>query len=175
MLYNIPYLTGVNLGNDATLRLADHPNIAGLKDCSADRSQSRDLLYRRAAGFAVLTGEDAEYYQALIDGADGGILASAHIETETFAQVWTLVTAGERDAALVRWRSVADLTRLLFAEPSPAPIKYWLWRTGLIDSAEVRLPMTEVSTELAARLDLEIERLSYRHRDVHRDEAIRLF
>lgn len=174
MLYNIPYRTGVNLGNDAILRLADHPNIAGLKDCSADRSQSRDLLQRRASGFAVLTGEDTEYYQALIDGADGGILASAHIETETFAQVWTLLIAGERDAALVRWRSVADLTRLLFAEPSPAPIKYWLWRTGLIDSAEVRLPMTEVSTELAARLDLEIEGLSHRHREEHRDEAMRL-
>jgi 4-hydroxy-tetrahydrodipicolinate synthase len=174
MLYNIPYRTGVNLGNDAILRLADHPNIAGLKDCSADRSQSRDLLQRRASGFAVLTGEDTEYYQALIDGADGGVLASAHIESETFAQVWTLLIAGERDAALVRWRSVADLTRLLFAEPSPAPIKYWLWRTGLIDSAEVRLPMTEVSTELAARLDLEIEGLSHRHREEHRDEAIRL-
>jgi len=47
---------------------------------------------------------------------------------------------------------------LLFTEPSPAPIKHWLWRTGLIDSAEVRLPMTPVSAELAARLDREIER-----------------
>jgi 4-hydroxy-tetrahydrodipicolinate synthase len=46
----------------------------------------------------------------------------------------------------------------LFSEPSPAPIKHWLARSGLIESAEVRLPMTEVSTELAARLDLEIER-----------------
>jgi len=158
MLYNIPYRTGVNLGNEAMLRLADHPNIAGLKDCCADRNQSLDLLRRRPAGFAVLTGEDAQYHEALIDGADGGILASAHIETETFAQVWRLAVAGEHNAALARWRSVADLSRLLFSEPSPAPIKYWLWRTGLIESAEVRLPMTEVSAELAARLDLEIER-----------------
>ena len=66
--------------------------------------------------------------------------------------------AGECDAALSCWRSVADLARLLFAEPSPAPIKYWLWRTGLIDSAELRLPMTAVSAEFAARLDLEIQR-----------------
>jgi 4-hydroxy-tetrahydrodipicolinate synthase len=50
------------------------------------------------------------------------------------------------------------LTRLLFAEPSPAPAKYWLARSGLIDSAEVRLPMVEVSPELAALLDEEIER-----------------
>ena len=158
MLYNIPYRTGVNLGNEAMLRLADHPDIVGLKDCSADRNQSLDLMRRRPLGFAVLTGEDAQYYEALIDGADGGILASAHIETEMFANIRSLVVAGERDAALSCWRSFAELTRLLFSEPSPAPIKYWLWRTGLIDSAEVRLPMTEVSTDLAARLDREIER-----------------
>jgi 4-hydroxy-tetrahydrodipicolinate synthase len=158
MLYNIPYRTGVNLGNEAMLRLAEHPNIVGLKDCSADRDQSLDLLRRRPAGFAVLTGEDAQFHEALIDGADGGILASAHIETETFAKIQKLVAAGERDAALSHWRSVADLTRLLFSEPSPAPIKYWLRRSGLIDSAELRLPMTEVSAGLAAGLDREIER-----------------
>jgi 4-hydroxy-tetrahydrodipicolinate synthase len=163
MLYNIPYRTGVNLGNEAMLRLAEHPGIAGLKDCSADRNQSRDLQRRRPDKFAVLTGEDAQYYEALADGADGGILASAHIETETFAQIWKLMAAGERDAALSRWLEVADLTRLLFSEPSPAPIKYWLWRTGLIESAEVRLPMTEVSREFAAGLDLEIERRLHRH------------
>ncbi len=157
-LYNIPYRTGVNLGNETMLLLADHPNIVGLKDCCADRDQSLDLLRRRPRDFAVLAGEDAQYHDALSDGADGGILASAHVETEVFADICRLMTAGERDAAQARWRSVADLTRLLFAEPSPAPIKHWLWRTGLIDSAEVRLPMTEASPGLAARIDAEIER-----------------
>ncbi|MCF6751035.1 dihydrodipicolinate synthase family protein, partial [Escherichia coli] len=65
---------------------------------------------------------------------------------------------GNHDAALARWHEVAELTRLLFAEPSPAPAKYWLWRSGLIDSPEVRLPMVEVSSELAATIDREIER-----------------
>jgi len=158
MLYNIPYRTGVNLGNEAMLRLAGHGNIVGLKDCSDDRDQSRDLLRRRSDDFAVLTGEDAQYHQALVDGADGGILASAHIETETFANVWKLHEAGDHKSALAAWRSVEELVRLLFSEPSPAPIKHWLWRTGLIESADLRLPMTEVSAELAARLDAEIER-----------------
>jgi 4-hydroxy-tetrahydrodipicolinate synthase len=72
--------------------------------------------------------------------------------------VRTLLKQGNRDAALAAWRSISELTRLLFAEPSPAPAKYWLARKGLIDSAEVRLPMVEVSAELAARLDAEIER-----------------
>ena len=158
VLYNIPYRTSVNLANETLLELAEHPNIVGLKDCCADRAQSIDLLRRRPAGFRVLTGEDAQYYEALTDGADGAILLSAHIETETFAAVRTLMSEGNLDAARARWESVADLTKLLFAEPSPAAAKYWLSRTGLIDSPEVRLPMVEVSAELATRLDREIAR-----------------
>ena len=158
MLYNIPYRTAVNLANETLLRLAEHRNIVGMKDCCADRAQSIELLRQRPAGFRVLTGEDALYYEALTDGADGAILLSAHIETDSFAAVHTLWRDGHRDAALARWQGISELTRLLFAEPSPAPAKYWLARTGLIDRAEVRLPMVEVSAELAARLDAEIER-----------------
>jgi 4-hydroxy-tetrahydrodipicolinate synthase len=158
VLYNIPYRTGVNLENETLLELAGHPNIAGMKDCSANRPQSIDLLQRRPAGFRVLTGEDAEYFDALTDGADGAILLSAHIETAAFAAVRTLLKQGQTDAARERWEGVSGLTRLLFAEPSPAPAKYWLARTGLIESAEVRLPMVEVGAELAARLDTEIAR-----------------
>jgi 4-hydroxy-tetrahydrodipicolinate synthase len=157
VLYNIPYRSAVNLANETLLALAEHPNIVGLKDCSADRAQSIDLLRRRPAGFRVLTGEDAQYFEALDDGADGAILLSAHIETEAFASVRTLIKDGRRDAALAWWQGVAELTRLLFAEPSPAPAKYWLARSGLIERAEVRSPMVEVSAELAARLDREIE------------------
>lgn len=160
VLYNIPYRTAVNLTNETLLQLADHRNIVGIKDCSSDRAQSIDFLKRRPAGFRVLTGEDAQYHEALGDGADGGILLSAHLETEAFAAVHTLMKQGDRDTAAARWENIRELTRLLFAEPSPAPAKYWLARHGLIDSAEVRLPMVEVSEELAARLDTEMARRS---------------
>jgi 4-hydroxy-tetrahydrodipicolinate synthase len=158
VLYNIPYRTAVNLTNETLLQLAGHPNIVGIKDCSADRAQSIDFLARRPAGFRVLTGEDAQYHEALCDGADGAILLSAHLETEAFAAVRTLMKQGDRDAAQACWETISGLTRLLFAEPSPAPAKYWLARARLIDSPEVRLPMVEVSTELAAWLDQEMER-----------------
>lgn len=157
-LYNIPYRTSVNITNQTLLRLAEHPNIVGLKDCGASREQSIALLRDRPKDFRVLTGEDANYFEALTDGADGGIVLSAHVETATFAAVYAEVKRGNHDAALARWNEVAELTRLLFAEPSPAPAKYWLWRSGLIDSPEVRLPMVEVSSELAATIDREIER-----------------
>jgi 4-hydroxy-tetrahydrodipicolinate synthase len=158
VLYNIPYRTAVGIDNDTLLQLAAHPNIVGMKDCCANREQTIDLLRRRPAGFRVLTGEDAQYHNALVDGADGAILLCAHVETEAFAAVRTLLWEGNQEGAEAQWREVAELTRLLFVEPSPAPAKYWLWRNGLIDSPEVRLPMVEVSRELAATLDREIER-----------------
>ena len=159
LIYNIPYRTGVNLGNETMLRLTEHANLVGVKDCSADAAQSFDLLRDRPPGFAVLTGEDALFYAALTQGADGGILASAHVETQAFAAVRDYLLDRDQSRALAAWRKLVDLPRLLFAEPSPAPIKHWLWRIGLIDSAELRLPMTPVSEGLAIRIDREIARL----------------
>jgi 4-hydroxy-tetrahydrodipicolinate synthase len=153
LLYNIPYRTAVNLANETLFRLAELPNIVGVKDCCADATQSYDLLRQRPPGFAVLTGEDSLFYGALAHGADGGVLASAHVDPAAFVALRAGVTGGDRAGALALWRELVDLTRLLFAEPSPAPIKHWLWHQGLIASPELRLPMTGVSPALAARLD----------------------
>ena len=159
VVYNIPYRTGVNLANETLLRLAQRSNIVGVKDCCADPAQSFDLLRARPPGFAVMTGEDALYYGALTHGADGGILAAAHVETARFARIHAHVAAGDHRAALALWRELVDLVRLLFAEPNPAPLKHWLWRAGLIDSPELRLPMVGVSNALAARIDRQMEQV----------------
>ncbi|HEX4570566.1 MAG TPA: 4-hydroxy-tetrahydrodipicolinate synthase [Dongiaceae bacterium] len=152
LIYNIPYRTGVNMTNETLLRLAELPNIIGLKDCAADAAQSAELLRRKPAGFSVLTGEDAQFHAALAQGADGGILAAAHLRTEGFARLRAQLLAGNNAAAREIWHGLIDLVRLLFAEPSPAPVKFCLWQQGLIASPDVRLPMTEVTTALAARL-----------------------
>lgn len=153
LIYNIPYRTGVNLGNETMLQLAERANIVGVKDCSADATQSFDLLRHKPRDFAVLTGEDPLFYTALTQGAEGGITASAHVRTSAFAAIRNRLTAGDQPGALADWQRLADLPRLLFAEPSPGPIKHWLWREGLIDNPEMRLPMMPVSDELAARID----------------------
>ncbi|HEY4164571.1 MAG TPA: dihydrodipicolinate synthase family protein, partial [Dongiaceae bacterium] len=161
LVYNIPYRTGVNIANDTMLRLAELPGIVGVKDCCTDPAQSLDLIRRRPRGFAVMSGEDAQFHLALAQGADGGILASAHIETERFAAIHAAHRDdGDTRAALKLWHDLSELTRLLFAEPNPAPIKYWLYRQGLIDSPEVRLPLTPISAGLAERIDREITRWS---------------
>lgn len=160
LVYHIPYRTGINLSNEVTLQLAEHRNIVGIKDCCADPIQSFELLRSRPAGFVVLSGEDTLFHSAIMQGADGGILAAAHVETAGFALVRKRLLAGDQSGALAAWHRLFDLARLLFAEPNPAPIKHWLWRARLIDSPEVRLPMTPVSDPLAARIGLMLAQTS---------------
>jgi 4-hydroxy-tetrahydrodipicolinate synthase len=153
LIYNIPYRTGVNIANETLLALAAIPNIAGVKDSSGNIAQSLDLLRQRPAAFTVLTGEDAFFYTMLAHGGDGGILASAHVETATFLSVYERMVANDHQGALKAWSRLEPMVPLLFKEPNPVPIKHCLWRQGLIASAECRLPLTRVSDALAKDLD----------------------
>jgi 4-hydroxy-tetrahydrodipicolinate synthase len=153
VIYNIPYRTGVNLANDTLLALAEQPNIVGVKDSSGNLVQSLELLRRRPPGFAVMTGEDNFYYTMLAHGADGGILASAHIATRDFIDIHARMLANDHHGARRLWSQLEGLVPLLFQEANPMPVKYCLWRQGLLRSPECRLPLTQVSPELAAALD----------------------
>ena len=156
LVYNIPHRTGVNLANDTLLALAELPNIAGVKDSSGDVAQSLALLRQRPAGFSVLTGEDAYFYTMLAHGADGGILAAAHLLTETFVAVHERMAANDHGGARALWATLEPMVPLLFRESNPMPIKHCLWRAGLIGSAECRLPLTHVSAALARELETAI-------------------
>ena len=152
-IYNIPYRTAVNLSNDALLELAQVPNIVGVKDSSGSVAQSLELLQRRPKDFAVLTGEDALYFTMMANGADGGILASSHLMTERFVETGRRFAANDLAGARAAWAPLAAFVPLLFAEANPMPIKYLLWRQGLIASPECRLPLTRISDGLAKKLD----------------------
>lgn len=154
IIYNIPYRTGRNMENDTIRRLAELKNIVGLKDASGDFKQSMELLLDRPANFSILCGEDILYYPMMALGGDGGILASAHLKTEAFLQIYELVRSGDYQNALPIWSNLSRLIPLLFAEPSPGPIKYYLNQTGLITSAEARLPIMEITEELGRKLKL---------------------
>jgi 4-hydroxy-tetrahydrodipicolinate synthase len=152
IIYNIPYRTSVNLLNDTLLRLAELPNIVGVKDSSGNIAQSLELLRTRPKGFAVMTGEDSLFYTMLANGADGGILASAHVRTEVFAKVYELMRRNDHQAAHAAWAEIEQMIPLLFKEANPMPIKHLLWRQGALRSPECRLPLTRISTALEQEL-----------------------
>ena len=161
VIYNIPYRTAVNLLNDSLLELAEVANIVGVKDSSGSVAQSLELLARKPADFSVLTGEDALYFTMRANGADGGILAASHVLTERFVEVGRRFAVNDLAGARAAWAPLAAFVPLLFAEANPMPIKYLLWRQGLIASPECRLPLTRISDGLARRLDAAVgERLA---------------
>ena len=156
VIYNIPYRTAVNLSNDSALELAEVANIIGMKDSSGILAQSLDLLARKPADFAVLTGEDALFFTMMANGADGGILAASHLLTGRFVETGRRFAANDIAGARAAWAPLATFVPLLFAEANPMPIKYLLWRQGLIASPECRLPLTRISEGLARRLDAHV-------------------
>jgi 4-hydroxy-tetrahydrodipicolinate synthase len=153
LIYNIPYRTAVNLSNDSLLELAEVSNIVGVKDSSGSIAQSLELLQRKPVDFSVLTGEDALFFTMMANGADGGILAASHLMTAGFVEVGRRFAANDLAGARAAWAPLASFVPLLFAEANPMPIKYLLWRQGLIASPECRLPLTKISDSLARRLD----------------------
>lgn len=153
ILYNIPYRTGVNIENETIYRLAELKNIVGLKDSCGDMKQTMALLMNPPKDFSILTGEDILFYVTLLLGGQGGILASSHLQTEKFVDVYKLVKENNHEEALKIWKGLYEFIPLLFKEPNPAPIKYCLQKLGFIDSAEVRLPLTEITTRLKEKLD----------------------
>lgn len=153
VLYNIPYRTGVNIENETIHHLAELQNIVGLKDACGDAKQSMNLLLNRPEDFSILTGEDILYYFSLTLGGDGGILASAHLKTETFIDIYEKVKNNDHQNALKSWQKLSEVIPLLFEEPNPTPIKYVLCKLGLISSAEVQLPLTPISAGIQKKLD----------------------
>ena len=153
LLYNIPYRTGVNLENDTLYRLAETTNITGIKDSCGIVQQSLELLINRPAGFSVLTGEDILFFLNLTHGGQGGIMAAAHLFTETYVKIFALMEEGSCREAFTLWQTIYNTIPLLFREPNPAPLKYALKRLGLIASEETREPLTGISPGLKQALD----------------------
>jgi 4-hydroxy-tetrahydrodipicolinate synthase len=158
IIYNIPYRTGRNIENDTIFRLSLSPNIIGIKDCCGNINQTIELIRDRKPGFSVLTGEDSLFYFNIVQGGDGGMLASAHLNTETYLDIFKLVKDNDHASAIQKWNKISKAVPLLFKEPNPAPLKYVLARKGLISSDEVRLPLSKITDSLKEAFNRMIEK-----------------
>ena len=148
IVYNVPYRTGVSLGWQALRRLAAVPGIAGMKHAVGGIDHDTIMLMaHRPAGFAVLAGDDALAAPLLALGAAGGILASAHVATRSFARLMAAGAAARGGEGGQRWQRLAQLSAALFAEPNPAVIKGVLHAQGKIPSPAVRLPLLPARAE----------------------------
>ncbi|MFT3701819.1 MAG: 4-hydroxy-tetrahydrodipicolinate synthase [Agriterribacter sp.] len=147
LLYNVPGRTGRNLSAETTLRLAELPNIAGIKEASGDMMQCMQLLKQRPDHFLVSSGDDGLGFPQVACGMDGVISVIANCMPGNFSKMVRLALDGKLKEAKAINDSLLGVYELLFAENNPAGVKSFLTHQGLIENV-LRLPVTPVSDGL---------------------------
>ncbi len=151
IIYNIPGRSSVDMSNATMARLAKLPNIVGVKDATNDLA--RPLRMRREIGvdFALLSGEDATAVAYLAQGGDGCISVTANVAPRLCSELHEAWQRG--DVATVRTinERLIPLHDALFAETSPAPVKYAASLLGRC-TPEVRQPLWQTTPETQDRV-----------------------
>jgi 4-hydroxy-tetrahydrodipicolinate synthase len=161
VVYDVPYRTGQYLSADTLAGLAAVPGVAGLKYAPGGINiDTIALLASPPPGFAILGGDDPFISPLLALGAHGGILASAHLATDGFAELIRRWAAGQAVAARDLGGRLSALSTALFAEPNPAVIKAALAAAGRIPTPAVRPPLLPAGPETTAAALSCAERLS---------------
>jgi 4-hydroxy-tetrahydrodipicolinate synthase len=150
ILYNVPGRTVADISNDTVLRLAQIPNIVGIKDATGNIERGSDLLLRaallqRAHGdFAVYSGDDASTLALILLGAHGTISVTANVAPKLMHEMCIAALNGEvAKAREINFR-LLGLHRNLFVEANPIPVKWAVARMGKMKNA-LRLPLTPLS------------------------------
>lgn len=149
VLYDIPSRTAVRIETATMLSLAAHPNIVAVKDCSGDLDHAQAIV--NDGRLQLLAGDDHRMFATMCQGGVGAIAASAHVRPELFVALHRHIRANDLQAAANLWRALWPLTKVMFEEPSPGPVKAALsHRLGLQD--ELRAPMSRASLTCARRV-----------------------
>ncbi len=144
ILYNVPGRTCADMNNDTVLRLAQIPNIVGIKDATGDIGRGSDLLQRAPKDFAVYSGDDASTLALMLLGAHGAISVTANVAPRLMHEMCMAALNGEVDRAREINFRLLGLHRHLFIEANPIPVKWAVARMGKMKNV-LRLPLTPLS------------------------------
>ena len=157
IIYDIPGRSIVRLEDEVLAELAQHPNIAGIKDATADCGRPTRLLNLIGNQFCQLSGEDATVLPYLAAGGQGCISVVSNIAPALCAELHTVwVKDNNKDRALALHRQLMPLHDALFCEASPGPVKYAASRLGLC-GAQTRMPLVEIADSSKAAVDRALE------------------
>ena len=151
ILYNVPGRTITDLSADTTIRLAEIPNIVGIKDATANMARGAELLKRAPRNFSVYSGEDVSTLALMLLGAHGTISVTANVAPRLMHEMCVAVLKGDRARAIEINNRLLGLHNNLFLESNPIPVKWALNRMGRIESG-IRLPLTPFSARFHGQL-----------------------
>jgi len=151
IIYNIPGRTGVNIEPDTLLRLAEIPNIVGVKEASGNLDQMMIILRDRPKNFSVLSGDDSFSLPLISVGGDGCISVLANEMPAEFSRmIHAALDNNWQQARSIHYHTYA-LMRANFIETNPVPVKAAMAMMGLIEEV-YRLPMVPMQAKNREKL-----------------------
>ena len=140
LLYNVPGRTGCDLLPETIARLAEVPNIVGVKEATGSALRATQVLARVPSRFVVLSGDDATAFPLFALGAKGVISVVSNVAPAEMAEMWDAAAAGRWDRARELHYKLLPLSEGLFIEANPIPVKSALAMMGRI-ADELRPPL----------------------------------
>ena len=150
ILYNVPSRTASDLIPDTVIKLANHPNIIGIKEAVDDSKRLAELLLishkmSHQKKFSVLSGDDPTFNSFMANGGNGVISVAANIIPQHIAKICSLNLSKKFNEAKKLDLNFKNLYELLFVESNPMPVKWMLHKMGKIDSG-IRLPLVSFNS-----------------------------
>jgi 4-hydroxy-2-oxoglutarate aldolase len=144
ILYSIPQLTGVALESDLVARLAEHPNIIGIKESSGNVQRVGEIIAAVPEGFQVVVGSADTLYASLLLGAVGGVLALADCLPELCIELYRAVAADQTANARGLNRRILPASKKIVRQLGIAGLKYAMDYRGYY-GGPVRGPLVPIS------------------------------
>ena len=151
IIYNVPGRTVADLANETMLRLAQIPNIVGIKDATGNLERGSDLLRQVPAGFSVYSGDDATALALMLLGGQGVISVTANVAPRLMHDMCAAALKPDPARARELNNRLLGLHRHLFVEANPIPVKWALTQTRQIGNG-IRLPLTPLSESCFERV-----------------------
>lgn len=151
ILYNVPARTARNMTAQTTLRLAELPNVVGIKEASGNMEQCAMILKEKPDNFLVVSGEDALTLPLIASGMDGVISVAANAYPKAFSQMIRFCLEGNYHQARIINQTLIPVYELLFIENNPAGVKAFMHLHQLLNN-QLRLPLVPLSEEVYSRV-----------------------
>jgi len=146
ILYNVPGRTACDMKPETVARLAEIPNIVGLKEASGSIERNRELIERVGRKIDLLSGDDDLAVESTLAGFKGVISVTANVAPRKMHDAIAAAIAGRTDEAHAIDATLKPLHRTLFLEANPIPVKWALARMGLMGDG-IRLPLSPFAAE----------------------------
>jgi 4-hydroxy-2-oxoglutarate aldolase len=159
LIYAIPQFTGITVEAPLVARLAEHPNIIGIKESSGSVQRAAEIRRAVPAGFAILVGSASTFFPSMLVGATGGIMALADALPEECVELYDLAVAGENDRARALQEKLLPASKTLVSRFGVAGMKYALDRLGY-HGGPVREPLLPLGEAALGEIDRTLAELS---------------